>query len=421
LKTAIDQDTDTENYEIDCILHEAPGIVASVLAPQVAKAAQVDEDELEVSPGKIRLFIHQDRLGDLVKLDFINRIEQVYPDVVANNLARGTLLMAGEGGAMDVVSSSYTGQGQTICVADTGFDLGTRKDLPAGVVAHPAFENRVIRVDTPWPGDDGFDSDGHGTHVVASVCGNGIYRDKNKPEVAIQGTAPMARILVQSLSRPLKSNPKMKLLTVPSDVTRLFDAAYSEGIRIHSNSWSKRWDDRVGQLDYEDQATQIDRFIYGSVPPIRASTSTVPVLMAPHHEDFVILVAAANSGDAPADPDRWPSQIGAAAAAKNAITVGAVGSTRPNNKRMFVRDQGARAATGINDTAVFSSRGPTRVKPGTEGSRPSIGRIKPDIVAPGVAILSAASRAQSDATLAKWRKRFGDSGDNDWMFMSGTR
>lgn len=46
---------------------------------------------------------------------------------------------------------------------------------------------------------------------------------------------------------------------VPSNVKRLFDAAPSEGICIHNNSWSKKRDDRAGQLDCEDQATQIDR------------------------------------------------------------------------------------------------------------------------------------------------------------------
>ncbi|KAJ1324699.1 serine protease AprX [Microdochium nivale] len=419
LKETIDLDTNTEDYEIDCILHEAPGIVARELAPQVAKAAQVGKDELEVSSNKIRLVINQRRLGDLVKLDFVNRIEQVHPDVVVNNLARNTLLTAREGD-MDVISSAYTGQGQTICVADTGFDLGTRIDVPTGIVAHPAFKDRLIRVDTPWPGDDGFDANGHGTHVCASICGNGVYKDNDKPEVTIQGTAPLARILVQSLSRPLKSNRNMKSLTVPSDTTMMFEAAYSEGIRIHSNSWAKKWSDDVGQLDYEDQATQIDRFVYGSVPPITAVTSTSPTLMAPHHEDFVVLIAAGNNGDAPSDQARWPSQIGAAAAAKNAITVGAVGSVRPNNTRQFVRAAGARPVTGINETAVFSSRGPTRVTHGSGADGTSIGRIKPDIVAPGVAILSAASRAMNAQALANARKNFGDSGDKDWIFMSGT-
>ncbi|KAH6684817.1 peptidase S8/S53 domain-containing protein, partial [Plectosphaerella plurivora] len=394
LKEAIERDTGTEDYEIDCILHESPDIVAKEVAPHVAKAAQVGEDELEVSANKIRLVINQERLADLAKLDFINRIEQVYPDVITNNLARATLMMPGEG-RIGVISKTYSGQGQTICVADTGFDLGipTSANVPAGVERHPAFKDRLIRIDTPWPGDDGFDSDGHGTHVCASICGDGVYRDKDGSEVAIQGTAPQVKILVQSLSKPLKSNPRLKRMSVPSDLTALFNAAYTdekEIIRIHSNSWGKQWDDNVGQLDYNDQATQIDRFIYGS-------------------DDFVVLIAAANKGDAPRDPARWPSQIGAAASAKNAITVGAVGSTRPNDNRKFVRTAGGRAVTGINDTAVFSSRGPCK-----------IGRIKPDIVAPGVAILSAASRALNAQAMVNMRRNFGDSGDNDWIFLSGT-
>ncbi|KAF4551907.1 Hypothetical protein D9617_12g037970 [Elsinoe fawcettii] len=422
LKKAIDDENVKQDYVVDCILHQTPNIIAREVAAQIAEAAQVHPNDLEISSNKVRVVMNGERLEALTKLDFINRIEQVYEDAIVNDFARGTLLTAGDG-AVNLTSSTYTGAGQIICVADTGFDLGTGTKILPGVEAHPAFKDRIIRVDTPWRGDDGNDTNGHGTHVCASICGSGIYKHVNRGDITIQGTAPGARILVQSLSKPLPSNPKLKKLVLPSEVSRLFESAYNEGIRIHSNSWGKEWSDKIGQYDYEDQATQMDRFVYGEIPPLSLPSNgdvsePTSAVLAPHHEDFVILIAAANNGDVPGDPARWPSQLGAAAAAKNAITVGACGSSRPNDSRRFVQDAGAKPITGVNDTAVFSSRGPVRPPTSIGGQVGGKGRIKPDIVAPGVAILSAASRA---LPLGDWlHKKFGESGDKDWIFMSGT-
>ncbi|KAH7036044.1 peptidase S8/S53 domain-containing protein [Microdochium trichocladiopsis] len=420
LKQAVRTETDKEDYEVDCILHEAPGIVPLELAPQVAKAARVGEDNLEISANKIRLVINQKMLPAPAKLDFVNRIEEVHGDDVSNDMARGALFMAGEGG-VDLLSSKYEGNGQIICVADTGIDLGTRGENPPDLTRHPAFKDRVIKIETVWEGDDGFDTHGHGTHVCASICGSGVFQDPKNSDIAIQGTAPASKIVVQSISRPYPSNPTLKSLRIPSDLSdKLFQKAYDAGIRIHSNSWGKPWTDEGGQFDYEDQATQIDRFVYGvplsKVPPDHVHSGAANQTPASHHEDFVILIAAANNGDKPSDRGRWPSQIGAAAAAKNAITVGACGSNRPNDTFAFVQGVGAKAVTGINDTAVFSSRGPTKAP--TNGSGVARGRIKPDVVAPGVAILSAASRALAPGNRS--RELNGVSVDNDWIFKSGT-
>ena len=60
-----------------------------------------------------------------------------------------------------------------------------------------------------------------------------------------------------------------------------------------------------------------------------------------------------------------------------------------------------------SNMAGFSSRGPT-----------CEGRIKPDVVAPGVAILSAASRDPEVSLETK--TRFGHSDDPLWFFDSGT-
>ena len=72
---------------------------------------------------------------------------------------------------------------------------------------------------------------------------------------------------------------------------------------------------------------------------------------------------------------------------------------------------------GIKDTAIFSSRGPTNSTVNSQGQKLP-GRIKPDVVAPGVVILSAASR--SVGAKDPVRTRFGSSQNTDWIFLSGT-
>ncbi|GKT42870.1 serine racemase [Colletotrichum spaethianum] len=392
LKDTVERDENRTNYEIDCILHDNPNVNARDLAPHIATAAGADIKKLEICPSRIRLTVHQDKLQELVKLDSVNRIEEVRPDELFNDQARGTL-----NADMLALSTAYQGAGQRICVADTGFDQGKISDEPP-IEVHPAFAGSLEHLDFLYPDEkyaDPRDPVGHGTHVCASICGSGIYKHPELGNISVRGTAPSAKLMVQSISK-WDTDWKKWIIKVPVDLFRdLFSKPYGLGVRIHSNSWSKAWDETSGQIDYEAQATDIDRFIY-------------------ENPDFTILVAAGNHAD---KTKKWGSQIGAASAAKNAITVGATGSSRANDGQRFVGIPGAKPVTKVNDTAIFSSRGPTKPSLDKDG-KPFSGRIKPDIVAPGVAILSAASRAVSKYDAV--RTRFGPSADIDWLFMSGT-
>ncbi|RTE85327.1 hypothetical protein BHE90_000076 [Fusarium euwallaceae] len=71
------------------------------------------------------------------------------------------------------------------------------------------------------------------------------------------------------------------------------------------------------------------------------------------------------------------------------------------------------------DTAHFSSRGPTKCSKSCK-CEDVVGRIEPDVVAPGVAILSAGSRSTTGNQRSAFKWRYGDSKDGDWFFMSGT-
>ncbi|KAH6967233.1 hypothetical protein EDB82DRAFT_530914 [Fusarium venenatum] len=61
------------------------------LSPEIAEKAGVDITKLAIYPLRIRFTVHQHKLEALAKLDSISHIEEVRPDEVLNDLARGTL------------------------------------------------------------------------------------------------------------------------------------------------------------------------------------------------------------------------------------------------------------------------------------------------------------------------------------------
>lgn len=384
LKDMVERDADRTDYEVDLILHDNPNLSPTALAPLVAQRAGVEINELEVLSSKIRLTVNQSKLDDLATLDSVNRIEEVRPKTWYNDQAR-TVLQAD---AL-VTSTGYQGAGQVVCVADTGFDQGTATDT-ADAKVHPAFAGRVDRLVSLWVAGDARDPVGHGTHVCGSICGSGTYSDSVQGMVSVKGTAPAAKLMVQSMSKLLVGR---WILKAPGEMSALFGVPYSLGVRIHNNSWGDKWDPKTGQLGYERDASEIDEFIY-------------------EHQDFIVLIAAGNDAR---EPNHGTSQVGDNGAAKNCITVGATGSTRPNDGQRYYPE--VPALSGITDTAIFSSRGPTKSTVDSTGSV-ILGRIKPDVVAPGVAILSAASRAVGERDPV--RTRNGVSEDKDWLFMSGS-
>jgi hypothetical protein len=214
----------------------------------------------------------------------------------------------------------------------------------------------------PTPQGDWSDPNGHGTHTAASILGTGRAYASSGPPAAdhYRGVAPGAQLVHQSTM-----DANGGLTGIPLDLTRLFQQAYDEGARIHSNSWGAPL---AGQ--YNTRSADADGFTWD-------------------HKDMLLVFSAGNDAlddneDGVVDPD----SMGAPGTAKNVLTVGGTENYRPTIESTWsspdfpanpIKDD--KKADNVSGLAAFSGRGPT-----------DDGRIKPDVVAPGTFIISARSQ-----------------------------
>lgn len=299
----------------------------------------------------------------------------------SNNVATGVM-----GNAWSAVKASglkLSGAGEIVAVCDTGLDSGD----PAAI--HPDFAGRVQTIKSypiapewssyitnPGANDGAADLDsGHGTHTSGSVLGDGTASAQGP--ALIRGHAYKARLVFQAIEQEMKWKPtapsnlrseRFILAGLPGDLTPLFQFAYDQGARIHSNSW--------GGGDpgaYDAQCGQFDDFVW-------------------RHKDFCFVISAGNDGsDADGDGKINPTSVTSPGTAKNCITVGACENLRPEFNAEKYGDwwpsdfpvapfKADPMANNAKQLVAFSSRGPT-----------SDGRVKPDVVAPGTFILSTRS------------------------------
>jgi len=359
---------------VDIIFHEGVDPNSDAVRSAVANAAHVDEADLSLGRYKVRLKVQERYMDDLAAIDAVRAIKEVPEVKLRNNVARPIL-----NAHVVVNGTTFEGAGEVIAVADTGFDMGST------AAPHPAFTGRVARLyDLGRPGRAD-DPDGHGTHVCGSVAGDGTSASMGG---VIQGTAPKATLVVQSL---LDSSGGLG--GIPTDLTDLFEPPYlNDNARVHTNSWGAT----TPGLRYDTSAREIDDFVW-------------------NNQDMVICFAAGNDGtDGDGDGLIDPAEVGSESAAKNCITVGASESDRPDIDSTYGdlrADRFPKApihddlmATHPEGMAAFSSRGPTQER-----------RFKPDVVAPGTSILSTHSRKAPSASTF-----FGSSSDPDYFFESGT-
>ena len=420
------QETGTSLYRIRIERGSNFGLVRSLVAQTGAEIVGYDGDTVVVAAnGALLDAISQ--LDDVASINNfqLNELHSAGNSPAANEI--GTNII----GAAAAHARGYDGSTQIVGVADTGLGGGTTStahiDIPT---------SRVVAVNS-WRGvddscwtitDDGaIDVDsGHGTHVSTSVLGDGNAAGLGR------GTAPAARLVFQATENwatmkglcAIYYTSGYYLTGLPTDLNTLFQQAYDQGARIHSNSWGS-----AAAGDYTANSAHADNFVWV-------------------HPDMLITFSAGNDGvDANADGVIDNDSMGAPATAKNVLTVGASENDRAGNWQCdpsltytTCAAQGGQnviatygtswpadypanpikddpGAGNAQQMAAFSSRGPT-----------DDGRYKPDVVAPGTWILSGYSDLYQqgyDATAnpknSAWQyDGWGFPYDSQYKYMGGT-
>jgi hypothetical protein len=254
------------------------------------------------------------------------------------------------------------GQGQLIAVLDTGvdytscyfaepdnspppfntgsvqgglawqnIDLSRRKIVAYNFLYSCAQYPNALGCDTPGAAGS-LDNHGHGTYSAAVAAG-----DKGAPLAHdyADSVAPGAKLIVQDGGyNGGDLCTQFPGVGCPAKLTPVFEQAYKQGARIHSNSWG----DRQGRLqspptaNYPQTAYDVDAFAWS-------------------HPDMLIVFNTGNLGSRTETPR---SSVSAPGSAKNTLQIG-----------------GTRSGWNDDDTlAEFTLFGPARD-----------GRIKPDLVA----------------------------------------
>jgi serine protease AprX len=244
-------------------------------------------------------------------------VRRVELDRVMHATDDGTISDFGAAGAQ---SLGYTGAGRTVCIVDTGVDPSHEQlDSKAPVPFHDFIGTSTTA----------YDDHGHGTHVASIAVGDGVGGSN---AARYRGVAPAAAL---ASAKVLDSSGSGADSGVVSGVQ--WCAARDDADVISMSLGSDIVADGNDALSQAVDAAVIDR-------------------------GKVVTVAAGNSGDA-------PGSIGSPAAARQAVTVGAV--TEWSGPATSYRSNGISLAS-------FSSRGPT-----------TDGRTKPEVVAPGVTVMAA--------------------------------
>ena len=304
---------------------------------------------------RVRLRVTGDALLDVTtQLATINDVFWV--DVEGRReLLNDTTIWVGQSGlnagqTTPIFDHGIHGEGQVVGYIDTGIDADAcyfrdpARGLPpvnaCGGTTVDLAQRKVIATDfltasecTGGISTTEWDTQGHGSHVGGTIAGdnfaNPITHDPG------DGMAPGAKLVVQDAGFLTDNCGDLPGIGCPVvDLKPIFQQAYTQGARIHTNSWGDR-ENSNPQNTYTAACQDVDDFMFS-------------------HPDFLILFAAGNSGPG-------TGSVGSPSTAKNTISVGAT-----------------LRGTSANSMASFSSCGPT-----------ADGRIKPDLTMPGSNIVSA--------------------------------
>lgn len=311
-------------------------------APTIQKIKEVGGTV--VSQGKsattsvVRAQLPLVRVRDVAGVPAVRHVIVDAPHVLRNDVA--IKIMTSE--VSPLSSNPYTlplqGDGQVVGHADEGLDVG-RNDA----TLHEAFRGRLMMSFALGRTGEWSDLGGHGTHTAGSILGGARFA----------GLASKATLIHQSVG-----DASGNLTGLPSPLDNLFEQAYNQGARIHSDSWGVQilaHPDLAGE--YRD-GYDVDSWCWNNGVGLR---------------DMLIVIAAGNDGTLTPAPI-GVGTIGAPATAKDCLAVGASDTVRPSEGALSI---------DMKQLAPFSSYGPAKH-----------GRLRPDVVAPGTWIVSPKTRGE---------------------------
>jgi len=305
---------------------------------------------------KIRLLLSPSQIAELRNL-LAGMREVFWIDLEGRRtLLNDTTVWVGQSGlsggqTTPIFSQGIFGEGQVVGIIDTGIDADlcwfrdTSLGLPptnacnGGTVVN-TNQRKVIAVDfltssecAGGIGNTEWDTQDHGSHVAGTVAGDNFSHLLTHDTA--DGMAPGAKLVIQDAGFQTDNCGDLPGIGCPVvDLNPIFQQAYTQGARLHTNSWGDNENAAV-QNNYSAGSQDVDEFMW-------------------NHKDFLVFFAAGNSGPG-------SGSVGSPSTAKSAVSVGAT-----------------QRATAANNMASFSSCGPT-----------ADGRIKPEVTVPGQSIVSA--------------------------------
>jgi hypothetical protein len=311
---------------------------------------------------KVRLLLTASEIAH-VRNDLARLPEVFWIDLEGRRvLLNDTTVWVGQSGlsggqTTPIFTQGIFGEGQVVGIVDTGIDpdmcffRDTSLGLPPtnlcnGGTTVNTSQRKLLAVDflttsecnggisaTEW------DTQNHGTHVAGTVAGDNFAN----PLIhnTADGMAPGAKLVIQDAGYSVDNCGDLPGIGCPVvDLNPIFQQAYTQGARLHTNSWGDNENAAV-QNNYSAGSQDVDEFMW-------------------NHKDFLIFFAAGNEGPGTAS-------VSSPSTAKSAVSVGAT-----------------LRSTSANSMASFSSCGPT-----------ADGRFKPEITVPGSSIISAGNDKNS--------------------------
>jgi len=308
--------------------------------PDIAQAASVLGGTQIIyswgQSGSVRVELDKAQIDRLARITGAMYIDRWVQPTVMNDLARWVIQSGNtDTFATPVHDHGIFGTGQLVTLGDTGLDYG-HPDFSDPNHTTPGTDHRKVKdyYSPPCPPggcNDHDDGINHGTHTSGSIAGDdGVWHVYNGDATGSNGSAgPHDGQAFDAFIEMQDLSADGNSINFNS-VTDLWSMAKDRDSWIHSNSWGSCCN------QYIQESADTDQFIFTN-------------------QEFIVVFAAGNAGAG------GLHTMNPFAESKNVIAAGATVN-----------------GLGLENVASFSSRGPS-----------ADGRIKPDVMAPGVSVWSA--------------------------------